>query len=206
MNDSFGRFGGISAMIVGLLSILYAVFYLVIARQAAYVGTLGSWLILGVSGILSSAAFVALYQRVRHVDEGYGLWALLLGVMASFATLIHGVYEAQLLTGGVSGPQVASEIDPAGLATFGVTGLVAFVFGRLILHSGMLPQRLGQLGMINAVLLVVLFFATFSGSQNVILLSGGLTSVIVGPIWWIWLGSELRKGAKERERTAVRAA
>lgn len=205
MNNSFGRFGGISAIIVGVLSILYAVFYLVIARQAVYVGMLGSWLILGASGIFSSAAFVALYQRVRSADEGFSLWALLLGVVASFATLIHGVYEAQLLTSTGSSPQVASEVDPAGVATFFVTGLVAFVFGRLILRSGMLPQRLGQLGMVNAVLLVVLFFATFTGSQTLILLSGGLTSVIVGPIWWIWLGSELRKGVEVREMTAVHA-
>jgi hypothetical protein len=205
MNGSFGRFGGNSAIIVGILSLLYAVFYLVIARQAAYIGSLGSWLILAASGVFSSAAFVALYQRVHSADEGYSLWALLLGVMASFATLVHGVYEAQLLTSTGSSPQMASEVDPAGVATFFITGLVAWVFGRLILRSGALPRRLGQLGMINAVLLVVLFFATFTGSQTLILLSGGLTSVIVGPIWWIWLGSELRKEESAMEMTAAHA-
>ncbi|HEX6385065.1 MAG TPA: hypothetical protein VF177_10375 [Anaerolineae bacterium] len=40
MNDSFGRFGSISAIIVGVLSILYAIFFLVIARQAQFVGAL----------------------------------------------------------------------------------------------------------------------------------------------------------------------
>jgi hypothetical protein len=205
MNGSFSRFGGLSAMIVGVFSILYAVFYLVIARQAAYVGTLGSWLILGASGIFTSAAFVALYQRVRSADEGFSLWALLLGVLASFATLVHGIYEAQLMTNTGTAQQLPSEVDPAGLATFAVTGLATFVFGWLIARSGVLPRRLGQLGMLNAVLLVVLFLATFAGSQTLILLSGGLTSLIAGPIWWIWLGSQLRKGAMAREMTAAHA-
>jgi hypothetical protein len=205
MNGSFSRFGGLSAMIVGVFSILYAVFYLVIARQAAYVGALGSWLILGASGIFSSAAFVALYQRVRSADEGFSLWALLLGVLASFSTLVHGIYEALLMVNTGTAQQVASEVDPAGLATFAVTGLAALVFGWLIVRSGLLPRRLGQLGMVNAVLLVVLFLASFSGAQTLILISGGLTSLLAGPIWWIWLGSELRKQAAAREMTAAHA-
>src|SRR3989304_2972656 len=87
MRDPFGRFGGMSAIIVGALSILYAIFYLVIAPRAAYVGTLGSWLILGASGIFTSAAFVALYTRMKSASEGQALWAALLGVGSSFATL-----------------------------------------------------------------------------------------------------------------------
>jgi hypothetical protein len=38
---------------------------------------------------------------------------------------------------------------------------------------------------------VALYFATVAGAQTLILISGGLTSVIVGPIWWIWLGLQL---------------
>jgi len=51
------------------------------------------------------------------------------------------------------------------------------------------------------VLLVTLYFATAAGAQTLILISGGLTSVVVGPIFWVWLGRELR-----RESAAVVAA
>ena len=94
MKDDFARFGGLSAILVGLLSILYAIFFLVIAPRAENVGVLGSWVILAVSGIFSSAAYVSLYGRVKNAGKGAALWALLLGVLASFATLIHGGYEA----------------------------------------------------------------------------------------------------------------
>ena len=60
-NQSFARFGGLSAIIVGALSILYAIFFLVISPRNEAVGAPGSWIILAVSGVFSSAAFVALY-------------------------------------------------------------------------------------------------------------------------------------------------
>jgi hypothetical protein len=198
MKDTFGKFGGLSAIVVGVLSILYAIFFLVIARQAEFLGTYGSWLILAVSGIFSSAAYVALYQRVRAAGEGFALWALLLGIGASFATFQHGAYEAGLLNaaraaGTVTGT-VPSEVDPAGLAAFLVVGIVSLLFSWLVLKAGVLPRSLGYLGILNAVLLVILYFASAGGVQTLILISGGLTSVIVGPIWWIWLGVKLREG------------
>ncbi|MCL5998603.1 MAG: hypothetical protein M1546_21480 [Chloroflexi bacterium] len=210
MNGSFAKLGGLSAVIVGVLSVLYAVFFLVIARQAEFIGTYGSWLILGLSGLFSSAAYVALYEQVRGVREdnayhGYALWAMLMGVGASIATLLHGVYQAMLVNTlqTAEGSQRAaieaarmlpSQVDPAGLASFFLVGIVAFVFGVLIVRGGVLPRGLGYLGMFNAALLVILFFASASNAQTLILLSGGLTSVVVGPVWWVWLGLSLRGG------------
>ena len=214
MNRSFERFGGLSAMIVGALSILYALFFLVIARQNESLGTTGSWIILAVSGVFSSAAFVALYQRLRPAAEGFALWVLALGLFSSFATLMHGGYQAlSLITLASAGAEqraaielvrmAPSQIDPAGLGTFGVIGLASLVTGLIIIIGGRLPRALGYLAVGNAVLLMTLFFASAANAQTLILLSGGLTSVIVGPIFWIWLGRELRR---ETTPAAVPAA
>ena len=206
MQTSFSRFGGISAIIVGVLSILYAIFFLGVTRQSEYVGSLGSWVILAVSGLFSSAAYVAIYQRLRGKEEnGFALWALLLGTLAAFATLLHGMYETQLLLTSAAGTAaeksaiaaanlLPSEVDASGVAAFFVVGVVAFLFSRLILQTGTLPKNLAYLGMLNALLLVVLFVARTFAVVPLILLAGGLTSVIAGPIWWIWMGRELLKG------------
>jgi hypothetical protein len=87
--------------------------------------------------------------------------------------------------------QVPSQVDPAGLAAFFVVGIVAFVFSWLIVRGSLLPRALGYLGLFNALLLVVLFFASAANAQTLILISGGLTSVVAGPIWWVWLGRQL---------------
>ena len=74
-------------------------------------------------------------------------------------------------------------------------GIVVFAFSWWIVRSGALPRNLGYLGlgMFQALLVVVLFFANVGSAQTLILISGGLASVIVGPVWWIWLGRQLLK-------------
>ena len=209
MDKEFNRFGGLCAVIVGVLSILYAVFYLVIARQTEFIGTLGSWMILAASGIFSSAAYVALYRRINGQGEnGFALWALLLGEMSAFATLLHGGHQV-LLTNALRTADPAtrtlienmrllpSEADPAGLATFGTVGLVAALFSWQILRTRALSPGLGYLGLFNALLLVVLYAATAANLQPLILLSGGLTALLVGPVWWIWVGIQLRRANRQ---------
>lgn len=189
--DPFDKFGALSAMVVGGLSILYAIFFLFISKASTEIGVTGAWIILTVSGLFSSAAYVALYNRLKTNSQGFALWALLLGVGASLTTMVHGGYQVFRLGEAAT----LSETDPNGLAAFGIVGVVALVFGWLIVRGGGFNRNLGYLGIVNAVLLIVLYGATAAGSTPLILLSGGLTSVILGPIWWIWVGRELQKQA-----------
>jgi hypothetical protein len=196
MKDT-SRFPALSATLVGILSIGYAIFFLLISKSAPFIGGLGSWLILAASGFFSSAVYVALYTRLKGHDETMALWAMVLGVGASFATILHGGYQALLLVrpGLSAGPVIdalPSQADPGGLATFFLVGIVSLIFSSLILRSGIFPKNLGILGMVNGCLLIILYLATISAAQTLILISGGLTSVILGPIWWIWIGSCLR--------------
>lgn len=194
MKDSYPAFASASAITAGILSILYAILFLFVSRANPFVGSLGSWIVLGASGFFALAAYVALYQRLHQASSGFALYALLLGGLSAFAVLQHGAFEAiELIRRGSvdSALGAPSQVDAAGLASFGVVGVVAFLWGWLILKTNVLPRNLGYLGMFNAVLLVVLFCATVAGSQALILISGGLTSVIVGPLYWIWLGRTL---------------
>lgn len=206
---NFTQFAGWAAVMTGVLSVVYAVLFLIVTRADVYIGTLGSWVVLGVSGLLAMAAVVGLYEQFKMREPGFALYALLLGALASFAMLQHGAYEAVELVrrGSVSSVLGApSQVDAAGLASFGVMGLATFAWSWLMLRANLFPRNLARVGMLNAVLLVILFVATVFGSQLLILLSGGLTSVIVGPIWWIWLGRELGqvKSAAVREPALAR--
>lgn len=197
MDSSFQRFGSVAAMMTGVLSIVYAVFFLGVTRASAYAGTLGSWIILAASGFFAAAAYVALYQRLKDREAGFALYTMLFGIMSAFAMLQHGGFEAVeiIRRGGVESALGApSQVDAAGLASFGVIGIVAFLWGWLIVRTNALPRTLGYVGIFNAILLVVLFLASVVGLQSLILLSGGLTSVVVGPVWWIWLGRALASG------------
>lgn len=208
MNGNFERFGGLSGMIVGALSLLYAVFFLLVSKGPDDGGRLVSWVILAVSGVFTSAAYVALYLRMRSQSEGYALWGLLLGLAQSAFTLTNGVYQSLLINAALSGQlskatfdaaqQLPNPGDPKGVWTFVVFAMTSFIFGRLILQSGSLPRNLGYVALLNAILLLLLFIGNVLSLTPLILASGGLTSVIVTPVWWIWLGRELGN-----QRTAV---
>jgi hypothetical protein len=87
-----------------------------------------------------------------------------------------------------------NHVDPRGLATFGAAGLVALILGMAIRSR---QRRLGQLGVVLGIDMFVLFVATAVGIGPLILLTGGLASVVLGPIWWVSIGRLLWRADSE---------
>lgn len=201
MDTSFNRFASVAAMLTGVLSILYAVFFLVISKTPEDSGRLISWLILGAGGLLTTAAYVGLYQRLRGHNEGLALWGLLLGLGQGAFSFTNAVSQALLIYNVQSGTlsadafnavrQLPQAGDPGGVWAFVVFALASFIFGRLILNSNMLPRTLGYVAWLNAVMLVLLFIGNVTGTALLIYVPGGLTSLVLTPVWWIWVGRSL---------------
>ena len=86
---TFDRFAGVCAIITGLSSVLYAVFFLLVK------GSLNTYLpsvFLALGGFLALAPLVAVYQRVRRAEEGFALWALLLAAVGYLGTAAHAIF------------------------------------------------------------------------------------------------------------------
>jgi len=124
-------------------------------------------------------------------------WAAIVGVVAGLGTAAHGL--ASLLGDSELAHKYAaddpatraavavahaspSQVDPRGLTTFCAAGLAVLVLGAVLRRR---EQRLGLLGVVLGLDMVVLFLATATGMGQLILLTGGLASVVLGPIWWI---------------------
>ena len=80
---SFEEFGGRARRRRAVVGFLYALSFIVISRSAPVTGALLSALFLLLFGLTASAALSARYQRLRRVDPGFALWALLLGMAGS---------------------------------------------------------------------------------------------------------------------------
>jgi len=214
----FERLGAVAAASVAALSLLYAVAYLVItpsAQRASDVdgfyrsyldnptGSRLASLCLAVSGLLVGLAVVALTRRYEPAAPSALSWARILGVVAGFGTAAHGLAAllgvnelADKYKTGDAATRAAvavahaspSEVDPRGLATFCAAGLAVLVVGAAI-RAG--EPRLGLLGTVLGVDMVVLFLATAVGIGPLILLTGGLASLILGPIWWVSVARRL---------------
>ena len=73
---AFERFAGIGAIVTGVSSLLYAVFFLLVT------GTLHDYLpsvLLAIGGLLATVVLTAIYIRVRAAEAAFALWALSLG-------------------------------------------------------------------------------------------------------------------------------
>jgi hypothetical protein len=198
-STSFERFGGLCAVLAGIVIFLYSVAFIIIARSAPGPAGLLSALFLMLSGLLSTAALVALYSRLRETDAAFALWALLLTLAGALGSAIHGGYD---LANAINPPDanlpglagLPNQVDPRGLLTFGVAGVGLFVVAWLIGRGAQFPKGLGYLGYVLAALLVILYLGrliVLQASSPVILVPAVLAGFLANPIWYIWLGITL---------------
>lgn len=189
---SFDHFAGVAGIGIGALSVLYAVFYLLVKGP---LHTVLPSLFLGLAGLLATAVAIALYARVREADPLFAAWAVALALFGQMGAAVHGAYGfAQAVTPGLSGPDVSklpNPFDPLGFLAFGVVGISTGVFAWLIVRSASLPRPLGYLGYVLSVALVALFLGSLfvnSTTSLFILVPGGVASLLATPAWNIWLG------------------
>jgi hypothetical protein len=189
----FERFASLSAILTGVLGLLYSLAFVVLGNPLYY----SICLLLG--GLFASVVTVALYRRLSSADPDFALWALLLGLLAAAGSLIHGSYD---LANAINPPTTANpdlpfQVDPRGLLTFAVAGISLFVFSWLITGSRILPPALGYLGFASAILLVLIYLGrliVLDPGSRLILIPAALEGFIINPVWYIWLGFSLRSG------------
>ena len=225
MDDrTFDRIGAAGGFAVAGLSILYAIAFLAITPAAQRESDIDAFYrsyladptgsriastCLLLSGLAVGPAVVALARRYAGNAPAALSWAAIVGVVGGLATAAHGLANligVDELAGDYASGDAAtraavavahatpSQVDPRGLATFLAAGVVALVLGLAMRADN---QRLGLLGIVLGCDMVVLFVATAAGIGALVLLTGGLASVVLGPIWWVSVARLLWRGAPQ---------
>ena len=195
MTASIQRTGSNAAFGAAVAGFLYSITFVLLARFAsdAAVGVYSFFLLVG--GLLSSLALVALWERLRGASPGWALWALAVGLFAGLGSAIHAGYDlsnAVQPQGGTT--NLPSQIDPRGLLTFGFAGLSIAAFTWLMSGAAGWPSRFVYLGFASAVLLVLIYlFRLIAPNSQAVLAPAALEGFIVNPLWYVWLGIELRR-------------
>jgi hypothetical protein len=191
IDRAFSRRAGFQAYLIAAFSLVYAVVFLGFVRnqpENTQAAALASALIAG-GGL---AATIATTSAAARIGGDARWWLTAVGVGYGLLSAAHGTFEAIAIEQSVALPAL-SPTDPRGLATFGLAGLWAFTLGlEIVSGNGTLPRNLGWLAIVSGLDLIVLFFATVAAVEGLILLSGGLASVILVPAFWIWTGRVLR--------------
>jgi len=182
----FRRTASWCAFGIAALSLLYAGVYLGLVRPDPTNATASAFAngFIGLSGILATFTVIAAGDRVGGAA---GRWLRVVGVGWALLSAAHGVFSAVSAAQGLPTGDI-SATDPRGLATFGLAGLWSMVLGLAIRSGTSFPRGLGIVTLLNGVDLLVLFLATATGAGTLVLVTGGLASVILGPLQWVWIG------------------
>ena len=191
VDRAFSRRAGFQAYLIAGLSLAYAFVFLGFVRghPADHSSAAVAWALLAAGGLATTIAVVSASSRV---NGDASRWLIAVGVGYALLSAAHGTFAAIAEVQGVPANDV-SPTDPRGLASFGLAGLWVLTLGFEI-RSGnsSLPSGLGWLAIANGLVLIALFFATVAASEGLILVTGPLTAIILGPAFWIWTGRALR--------------
>lgn len=162
------------------------------------------FLLLMVGAALSTLVMVAVYVWLRRIDEGFALWALLLGLAAGLGGILHGASNLIRILRPSNGfaltfEIVVSPLDPVGVLRYGVAGMSLLVVAWLVLRGEQFPNGLGYLAYLGGALLIFIFFGRLGDfitpDNRVSLIPPLLFGFVVHPAFYIWLGQELRRGS-----------
>jgi vacuolar-type H+-ATPase subunit I/STV1 len=183
---SFRRMGGWAAYLVAGLSLIYAVVYLGFVRTDATNATASTlaWALIAAGALCAALATAGL---ASYIGGAAAAFLTAFGVAYSLLAAAHGVFAAIADAQGFADLEL-SPTDPRGFATFGLAGVWLLMAGlRLRVHPGLRPVY-SQLAIAGGVDLILLFVATVVGSTPLILVTGGLASVLLGPAFWLMTG------------------
>ena len=183
---AFRRRGGIAANLVAGSSIAYAVVFLGFVRTDATSATASAlaWALIAAGALAAVFATAALGS---FIGGPAGTFLMAFGVGYSLLAAAHGVFAAISDVQGFADPDL-SPTDPRGFATFGLAGLWMLAAGLELRQRTDLRRVYWQLAIAGGIDLIVLFIATVAGSTPLILVTGGLASVILGPAFWLMTG------------------
>jgi hypothetical protein len=206
----YERFAGACAVAVAIGGIVYSISFMTYLKTGRVAAAKIATFFLFAGGVVVMAVLIAVYWRLRETDPAFALWALALGLVAAAGSSIHGAYDlANFVKHPVGAPAglgaLPNSVDPRGLMTFGVSGLAVLVASWLVVKGGTLPRRLGQLGIVTGLLLIVVYLGRLiilNPKNPLVLTAAILTGFVLSPLWFAWIGRELWTGS-ERGPTAV---
>ena len=182
---AFRRRGGIAAYLVAAFSIAYAVVYLGFVRTDGSASWSAlAWALIAAGSLSAMFATAALGS---YIGGAAGTFLMAFGVAYSLLAAAHGVFAAVSDAQGYTVLDLAPT-DPRGFATFGLAGLWSLIAGLELRAHGGLKAAYWQLAIVGGIDLMLLFVATVIGAMPLILVTGGLASVVLGPAFWAMTG------------------
>ena len=233
---SLYRLGGVCSVLVGVSYVVIGVTELLMPQeytleqnarvplmffqenQALFIG---QWSAMLWGAVLALAVVPAVSAKVQVLSEGWVRWTSTLATLGLAVTIIDN-YWAVVLTPAIARtymagnevtriamntPGSALQIDVRGWLQWGAVGLWVLVVNILALRANTWPRLLSYLGIATAIgYLLVLASAVIPALSGIILLVAGIGGIVLGPIWYGWMGVMLLRTGRQAENATSKTA
>lgn len=148
---------------------------------------------------------IAVWSWTRRVAPGWMPWLSALGVLGFAVTAVDNFQIAALdptraadfARADTIGRSVIAatnslvSIDPQMWLSFGLTGGWILAVSWVVAQWRLLPRLHAWLGVVAAASYLVIEIASITGTPELLVVSAALGGLVVGPVWYTWLGVAL---------------
>jgi|SRR3990170_1974643 len=220
--DTLSKLGGTLSILVGVSYVVVGISYVLtpttqrpgsdVAEFFPSFAQNPMWVMLeywafALGALVALGAVLAISETVRTANEGWVRWASNLATVGFAVTAINffrllaiqpARAEAYLAGDAATKAAIAANegllnLDPQGWLGFGAVGLWVLVVSLLALRGGTWPQSLTYVGIAVAIAYWLVVAGYVLGIETLILIAASLGGIILGPIWYIWVGLRLRQ-------------
>ncbi|MBI3915005.1 MAG: DUF4386 domain-containing protein [Chloroflexi bacterium] len=222
-DNSLNQLGGTCSILAGVSYVAVGVAYMLMPVEQRPGGNTGPFLTsfaqnptmllleywaFAIGALVALGAVPAISDRVRSVSEGWVRWATNLAFVGFAVTAINffrllailpnravAYYKGDSLEKlAIAMNQSALSLDPQGWLGFGAVGFWVLVVSVLTLRAGTLPKLLAYVGIGVAIAYMLVVAGYLFNADLLIAIAAGAGGIILGPIWYIWMGLRLRQG------------
>ena len=160
----------------------------------------------GLAAIMGMGVIVALKRYMKSEGQDILNWANVLGLVgyafmcANFTRLAYllPLRAKRFAEGGEQLQQAMLgsnnlSLDPTAILGFGFVGLWFLVTNYIAMNNDSFKKELAYIGMLGGILHILVPIGTVFNEQILVSVAAGLGGVVLGPIWYIWLGLTMQK-------------
>jgi len=196
----------------------------ILHEPARYLGSLAegstllvaNHLILGIGALLGIAVVIGVRDWARPLGAGWLPWVSTLGILGFSVTAVDNFQIAALdparaadfaradpvARTAIAVTNSMVSIDPEMWLSFGLSGVWILGASWLVLRGRLLPPVHAVLGLLAATCYLLIEVGSVLDSPLLLLASAGVGGLVVGPIWYAWLGLALLRSDRAEEAPA----
>jgi hypothetical protein len=164
-------------------------------------------LTLGIGALIGIAVVIAVWEWTRPLAGGWMSWLSALGVLGFAVTAVDNFQIAALdpmrasdfagadAVGRIAIAATSStvSIDPQMWLSFGLTGIWILSASWVVARQHLMPISHALLGGLAAASYLFIEIASVTNTPVLLMVSAGAGGLVVGPLWYGWLGVALRR-------------